>query len=68
MRVHGIPVHPVRFGQQSRHGRHRGAGDNLTKTETPEAANDPVDVTNISEEARTIPNPVTRKKGLILDA
>jgi hypothetical protein len=68
MRVHGIPVHPVRFGQQPRHGRHRGAGDDATKTETPEAANDLVDVTNLSEEARAVPNALTRNKGLILDA
>jgi hypothetical protein len=68
MRVHGIPVHPVRFGPQPRHGRHRGAGDNPTETQTPEAAKDSVDVTNISEEARIVPNAVARKKGLILDA
>ncbi len=68
VRVNGIPVHPVRFGPQPRHGRHRGAGDEPTKTETPEAATDLVDITNLAEEARTVPSALTPKKRLILDA
>ncbi len=68
VRVNGIPVHPVRFGPQPRHGRHRGAGDEPTKTETPEAATDLVDITNMPAKVRTVPPSIHRKNGLMLDA
>ena len=38
MRIHGIPVQPVRFGPRKQQGRQKDADDKSTEPETPDEA------------------------------